>query len=84
MKAYIIVFLIAFAISCWVNDTGGPPYPYAINLAEPTEFTFNVKHEAGLIPELSFTDQARPVGIMTKVDEKSDTQMIDFPHWARE
>lgn len=82
MKAYIIIFIVVLAISCWANG-GSQPYPYPVGFTGVGESGFSVKREAGLIPEIDFVDKPRQAAIMTKIDEKSDDQIIDFPMAAR-
>lgn len=83
MKAYLIILIVVLAITCWLNDSGSPPYPYPVGFNGIKESGMSVKHEAGLMPDLIFVDKPRGAGIMTKIDEQSDEQLIDFPLAAR-
>ena len=84
MKTYIIIFIVVLAITCWVNDAGGPPYKYQVSFSSVEGRRLGIKREAGLIPELAITDEIRSPGMMTKIDEGSEGDgLIDFPYNAR-
>jgi hypothetical protein len=85
MKAYVIIFLVVLALTCWLNG-GGEPYPYKVGISGVTETGYNTKREAGLMAELNFVDKPRNVAIMTRINEKpgdNEEQIVDFPLDAR-
>ncbi len=83
MKAYLIILIVVLIFTCWVNGGSYEPYPYPVAFSGVKESGYSVKREAGLFPEINFVDQPRQAAIMTKIDEKSDDQIVDFPIDAR-
>lgn len=85
MKAFIVIFLVVLAFTCWLNG-GGEPYPYPVSFSGVKESGYGVKREAGLMPEMIFVDKPRNAVIMTKISEKQtdqEEQIVDFPLDAR-
>jgi len=87
MKTYIVILIVVLAITCWLNDSGAPPYQYPTSFNGVKATRLGAKREAGLLPELAITNKSRSAGMITKIDGKSDSeaedQLIDFPFNAR-
>lgn len=86
MKAFIVIFLVVLAFTCWLNG-GAEPYPYAVNFTGVKESGYCVKRDDNMMPEIIFVDKPRNAVTMTKISVKSSDQeecLVDFPQFGRD
>jgi hypothetical protein len=82
MKGFVIVAVIALAITCWVNDSGSPPYQWPVISLEPQETTITAKQPDGLIPEMNVVDKPRHPCYVIQVEDDTTNRFGDFPWWV--
>jgi hypothetical protein len=81
MKEMICSFLFALVLSCLLNSVyeSGPPFPWPVGVNQVKEAPLGMKREEGNIGEMQYVDGARPVTIMTAVDEQGGERNVDMP-----
>jgi hypothetical protein len=81
MRPFIVAFIIALMISCWLNDVGYKPsgWPVSIKDAEENN-TFGTKREGYMIPETVVVDTPRPIWVFGKVDDGEEGRRGEFPY----
>jgi len=81
MKEAIGAFIFALVVSCILNSLGVQyePYPYPVGLNDVSEGGLGVKRSEGNIPEVQYTDGARPTKFMTKVEAAGEDRDADWP-----
>ena len=81
MKEAIFAFIFALVVSCILNSLGVQyePYPYPTGLSDTSEGGLGVKRGEGNIPEVNYTDGARPSRFITKVEGTNEDRDADWP-----
>ncbi len=86
MKSLVISFAIALITSCLLFsfasialDIPIPPYPIPVAVNGVSSTALGVRREDGQMPEMIYTDKTRTFKYMTRIDEKSQEPLIDFP-----
>jgi hypothetical protein len=87
MKSLVISFAIALITSCLLFSFAStlpgappiPPYPIPVAVNGVSSTALGVRREDGQMPEMLYTDKTRTFKYMTRIDEKSQEPLIDFP-----
>ena len=81
MKEMISSFIFALVLSCLLNSITqeSPPYPWPVGVNQVNQSSLGLKRDEGNIGETQYVDGARPVTIMTAVDDKSGERNVDMP-----
>lgn len=80
MKTYLFISIIALCFTCWLNDAGMPPSPVPIgSINKMSAGTVGVKHQDNIIPDFTYTDKPRGSGYITKIDENTMNNEVEFP-----
>jgi len=83
MKAYLIIFLVVMACTCWLTDQGGPPSPFPIGVKGATEAKFGMSRNADqMIQNFGYTSDSRDIGIITNINSKGNSAGADLPWGA--
>jgi hypothetical protein len=79
MKTYLIIFILVLCSTCWLYDSKGPPTGVPIGINKIPEGACGVDKQELMYSDFSITDQKRDSGYITKIDEKSSGDGLDFP-----
>lgn len=82
MKELICTFIFALVVSCVMNSfaDGPPPFPWPVGVSNVGKTDLGMKkRDEGNIGEMEYVNGARPVQIITEVNDQTDNRMADFP-----
>ncbi len=79
MKTYLIILILALCFTCWLGDAGMPPQPVPIGINLMQEGACGVDKQEMMYTDFTITDKTRDSGYITKIDEKSSGDGVDFP-----
>jgi hypothetical protein len=75
--------MVAMACTCWLTDSGAPPSPMKIGVSGVLENRIGeTKSERDMIPDFVYTHEAKPIGMVTNIDDKGTTSNADLPYWV--
>lgn len=81
MKPFIVAFIIALIISCWLNDGGYEPSPWPAGVKDKEEtVSFGTNREGYMIPEIVVVDKSRSIPMIDKIDESEEGARGEFPY----
>lgn len=84
MKTYLILFIMILCFTCWLGDSGQPPAPVPIGINKVPGGTSGVDKQESVYTDFTITDQSRDSGYVTKIDENSSGEGVDFPWTAKQ
>jgi hypothetical protein len=79
VKAYLIILILALFFTCWLADSGMPPMEQPIGINDIPEGAVGVNKKESMIPDFSLTEKGRNNGFITKIDNDSPGENMDFP-----
>jgi len=79
MKTYLIILILALCFTCWLADSGMPPTEVNLGINGVPEGAAGVNKQENMIPDFVYTDKDRNSGYITKIDNDSPGENMDFP-----
>ncbi len=79
MKTYLIILILALCFTCWLGDSGMPPQAVPIGINQMQEGAAGVDKQEMMYADFMISDKTRDSGYITKIDEKSPGDGMDFP-----